>query len=73
MQWLTDYNELQRNRQECIWMIEDVAKISKEELEFSIQKNRKKILEDKDKIEYDLRGKKILYRQPYWNEYNIIK
>jgi hypothetical protein len=68
MQWLTDYNELQRNLQECIWMIEDVAKMSKEELAWSIKKNEQKILEDKDKIEYDWRGKKLLFRQPYWNE-----
>jgi hypothetical protein len=64
-QWVAEIMLDHRHKKELLWMIEDVKNMSKEELDFSIQKNQKEIEENKNKIEYNWQGKKIIQKQPY--------
>ncbi|WP_264552988.1 hypothetical protein [Flavobacterium sp. N2038] len=68
MQWLTDYNDLERHRLELKWMREDLAKMSQEQRDFERERDRLRIIENKDRIEYNFQGKRILFKQPYKNE-----
>jgi hypothetical protein len=64
-QWVEDLMSDHRHRQELLWMIEDVKKMSKEELEFSYQKTKEETEANKDKIEYNWQGNKIIQKQPF--------
>jgi hypothetical protein len=63
--WIDEIMQQHRHEQELIWMIEDVKKMSKEELEFSIQKTKEHTEANKNKIEFNWQGKKIIQKKPF--------
>lgn len=64
-QWLTDILADQRHLQELRWSLEDIQNESDEERAYKSEQNRLQIIEEKDKISYNYRGQRIIYRQPF--------
>jgi hypothetical protein len=64
-QWVIDVISDYRHKQELIWILDDVENSSNEELEFSSKKVKEDTVANKDKVEYNYLGQKIIQKQPY--------
>lgn len=68
-QWITDYDDLLRHRQELEYMIKDVENDAKtktpEQVKWERETDEKTLEWMRNNITHDWRGKKIIYKEKY--------